>query len=372
MKLILAVDALTPSLSGIGRYTWELASRIRQAPEFEQARYYRAGQWIKDPSALLASDYACRKPLFRYPRWAKDWYWKHTCRGRVFHGPNYFLPPYAENGVVTVHDLSVFKFPETHPVARVNQFEKSFRQTLSIAAHLVTDSEITRQEVISYFGWPSERITAIHLGVAAVFAPRTAADLAPKLQRYGLKPGAYSLCVSTIEPRKRIDSLLAAYARLPREILAAYPLVLAGGSGWQSESLHTAIEAARSAGWLHYLGFVDEADLPAIYAGAHLFVYPSIYEGFGLPVAEAMASGVPVVTSNRSALPEIAAGAARLADPDDLDALSVAIEASISDSVWRHHAIAKGLQIARRYNWNECLKQTLLIYNAVAAQTKHR
>ncbi len=197
--------------------------------------------------------------------------------------------------------LSVFKFPETHPVARVNQ-----------------------------------------------------------------------LCVSTIEPRKRIDSLLAAYARLPREILATYPLVLAGGSGWQSESLHAAIDAARSAGWLRYLGFVDEADVPAIHAGAHLFVYPSIYEGFGLPVAEAMASGVPVVTSNRSALPEVAAGAARPADPDDLDALCVAIEASISDSVWPHHAIAKGLQIARQYNWDECLEQTLLIYNAAATQTNHR
>lgn len=369
MKLILSVDALSPSLSGIGRYTWELASRMGQVPNIEQVRYFRAGQWVDDPATLLRAASAGRKYRFKYPRWAKDWYWQRACRGQVFHAPNYFLPPYAENGVVTVHDLSVFKFPETHPVERVKQFEKSFRQTLDIAAHLITDSEVTRQEVITYFGWPSNRVTAIHLGVSPMFAPRTAAQLAPVLRRYGLNAGAYTLCVSTIEPRKRIDSLLAAYARLPKKILAAYPLVLVGGKGWNSEHLHASIESAQKAGWLHYLGFVDEADLPTIYAGAHLFVYPSIYEGFGLPVAEAMASGVPVVTSDRSTLPEVAAGAAKLVNPDDLEALSVAIEASISDSDWRQHATAEGLQVAKRYHWDTCLKQTLAVYNAASMHT---
>ncbi len=337
-----------------------------QAPGVEQVRYYRAGRWVDDPAALLGGGSPGRKHRFKYPRWAKDWYWQRACRGQVFHAPNYFLPPYAENGVVTVHDLSVFKFPETHPVERVKQFEKSFRQTLSIAAHLITDSEVTRQEVITYFGWPSHRVTAIHLGVSPMFAPRTSTELTPALRRYGLNPGAYTLCVSTIEPRKRIDSLLAAYARLPKKILAAYPLILVGGKGWHSDHLHASIEAAQNAGWLRYLGFVAEADLAAIYAGAHLFVYPSIYEGFGLPVAEAMASGVPIVTSNRSTLPEVAAGAAKLVDPDDLNALSVAIEESISDVAWRHHAIASGLQVAKRYCWDNCFKHTVSVY-----ETKH-
>lgn len=366
MKLILAVDALSPPLSGIGRYTWELASQIGQATGIEQVRYYRAEQWIQDPASLLVSGYKRRKAFFKYPRWAKNLYWQRACQGQVFHAPNYFLPPYAENGVVTVHDLSVFKFPETHPVERVKQFEKSFRQTLSIAAHLITDSEVTRQEVIGYFGWPSERITAIHLGVTKKFTPRTATELRPILLRYGLNPGAYTLCVSTIEPRKRVNNLLAAYARLPKEIRAAYPLVLVGGKGWQSAHLHASIETARKAGWLHYLGFVNEVDLPAIYAGAHLFVYPSIYEGFGLPVAEAMASGIPVITSNRSTLPEVAAGAARLVDPDDLDALFVAIETSISDSDWQRNAIAKGLLVAKRYSWDDCINLTLAIYAAIS------
>lgn len=364
--MILSVDALSPSLSGIGRYTWELASRLGQMSGVEQVRYCRSGRWVDDPAVLLSQDVQKAKRRFKYPRWAKNWYWRRACNGQVFHAPNYFLPPYVEGGVVTVHDLSVFKFPETHPVERVRQFEKSFRQTLDVAAHLITDTEVVRQEVIEFFGWPAERITAVHLGVASGFAPRSASELTPALQRYGLRANGYSLCVSTIEPRKRIDSLLEAYARLPEEMLVAYPLVLVGGKGWRSEHLHGLIDKGQNAGWLRYLGFVNEDDLPALYAGASLFVYPSIYEGFGLPVVEAMASGVPVVSSDRSCLPEVAAGAARLVNPDDSDALVVSIREALTDIGWRQQAITNGLQVASRYNWDECVRKTVDVYRTCA------
>lgn len=365
LKLILSVDALSPSLSGIGRYTWELASRLKIANDIEQIRYFRAGQWVDNPASLLCNKFTVSKGKLKYPRWAKDWYWQRACRGQIFHAPNYFLPPYAENGVVTVHDLSVFKYPEAHPIERIKQFEKTFQQTLSIAEHLITDSEATRLEVITYFNWPSERITAIHLGVSDSFAPKSATQINPTLRRYNLNYKSYSLCVSTIEPRKQIDKLLTAYAMLPKKILDDFPLVLVGGKGWHSEHLHIEIESAQKAGWLLYLGFIDEADLPAIYAGAQLFVYPSIYEGFGLPIAEAMASGVPVVTSNRSTLLEIASGAARLVDPEDIDALSMAIEESISTHEWRREAIVQGLSVSKKYNWDQCINHTVKVYNKV-------
>jgi len=362
LRVILSVDALAPSLTGIGRYTWELASRLGQMPGVEQVRYYRSGHWVDAPAALLSATTLNHKRRFKYPRWAKDWYWQRACCGQVFHAPNYFLPPYVENGVATVHDLSVFKFPETHPVERVKQFEKSFRQTLDIASHLITDSEVIRQEVIEFFSWPAERITSVHLGVSSRFAPQSAAALTPALQRYRLNPGGYSLCVSTIEPRKRIDSLLEAYARLSEKKRVAYPLVLVGGKGWRSEHLHELIDKGKIAGWLRYLDFVAEKDLPALYAGANLFVYPSIYEGFGLPVIEAMASGVPVVSSDRSCLPEVAAGAAKLVNPDDSDALAASIREAMTDVEWRRQAVAKGLQVATRYNWVECVKRTVNVY----------
>jgi len=362
LKLILSVDALSPSLSGIGRYTWELASRIGQMPGIEQVRYFRAGHWVNDPASLLKVASPSRKRRFKFPHWAKNWYWQRACHRQVFHTPNYFLPPYAEHGVVTVHDLSVFKFPETHPVERVKQFENCFRQTLDIAAHLITDSEATRQEVIEFFSWPAERVTAVHLGVSPRFAPRSAVELLPTLQRYNLNYGSYSLCVSTIEPRKGIDSLLAAYARLPEKMRVVYPLILIGGKGWHSEHLHQAIDAGQRAGWLRYFGFVPEDDLPALYAGARLFVYPSRYEGFGLPVAEAMASGVPVISSDRSCLPEIASGAAKLIDPDDVDNFVATIEEALTDSAWQQGAIANGLRVAARYNWDECVRLTVAAY----------
>ncbi|WP_262966477.1 glycosyltransferase family 4 protein [Methylobacter psychrophilus] len=362
MKLILAVDALSPPLSGIGRYTWELASRIGHVQGIEQVRYFRNGEWIDDPTSLLGGASPSRKRYYNLPRWAKDWYWQQTCRGNVFHGPNFFLPPYAENGIVTVHDLSVFKFPETHPVARLREFDKLFQRTLDSAVHLITVSETTRQEIIDYLDWPAEKITAIHNGVSALFAPQTSEILMPFLSRYGLRYGGYILCVSTIEPRKRIDALLDAYNQLPASLRAIYPLVLVGGKGWRSESLHEQIERGQNAGWLHYLGYVPEADLPALYAGARLFVYPSIYEGFGLPVIEAMASGVPVLTSNRSCLPEVAAGAAMLINPDDMDALTIGLEEGLIDSEWREKAIACGLKVAARYDWAECVKQTAAVY----------
>ena len=118
----------------------------------------------------------------------------------------------------------------------------------------------------------------------------------------------------------------------------------------------------QNAGWLRYLGFVPEADLPALYAGANLFIYPSIYEGFGLPVVEAMASGVPVITSNCSCLPEVAAGAAKLVRPDDLDAFMANIEEALTDVEWRQQAVANGLRVAKRYNWVECVKRTVNVY----------
>jgi glycosyltransferase involved in cell wall biosynthesis len=362
LKLILSVDALSPSLSGIGRYTWELASRMQQVPSIEQVRYFRAGRWIDNPESLIKVSASHRKHHFKFPHWLSSIYWRQACRKEIFHAPNYFLPLYAEQGVVTVHDLSVFRFPETHPIERIKQFEKLFFQTLRIATHLITDSEVTRNEVIDYFDWPSERITTVHLGVSSRFAPQSAEDLTPVLSRVGLRYGEYTLCVSTIEPRKRIDALLDAYIRLPFKLRAACPLVLVGGRGWRSESLHKRINSAQCAGWLRYLGFVPEAYLPAIYAGARIFVYPSVYEGFGLPVAEAMASGVPVVTSDRSCLPEVAGGAARLVNPDDIDALTAGLEEGLGDLVWREKAVVWGLQVAARYDWAKCIEKTVAVY----------
>lgn len=269
--------------------------------------------------------------------------------------------------MATVHDLSVFKYPETHPIERIRHFERDFKTSMARASHLITDSEATRGEVMEFLGWPAEKITAVHLGVSPQFAPASEIELEPCLSRYGLGFKRYALCVSTLEPRKKIVNLLQAYEGLPAAVREQYPLVLVGGAGWLSEALHATIDRLEAQGWLRYLGFVPEADLPALYAGAQAFVYPSIYEGFGLPVLEAMASGVPVVTSIFTSLPEVTQGAARLVDPDDIDALTSGIHASLCDEAWRATAIETGLAKARNFTWSRCVEQTIDVYRQVAA-----
>ncbi|HQS02831.1 MAG: transcription elongation factor GreAB [Halothiobacillus sp. 24-54-40] len=366
MKLVLSVEALTPPLSGIGRYSWELAQRMRHRPEIDSIGFYRNGHWIAEPASLLAP--AAKKCPFHFqpPRWLRKIKSQIKCRGAVFHGPNFFLPPCADIGVVTIHDLSVFKFPETHPIERLRHFERDFTRSMAKATHLITDTETIRQEVIEFLGWPEDRISSVSLGVSEKFSPQSPAALQLVLSRYGLEPGGYCLCVSTLEPRKRIDRLLDAYALLPLTLRTRFPLTLIGPEGWLNESLLKMIDQGQRAGWLKHLGFVPEDDLPLLFAGARLFVYPSIYEGFGLPVIEAMASGVPVVTSDRSCLPEVTQGAALLVDPDAIEVFALAIERGLFDEGWRLMAINQGLITARGYSWNRCVAETVSVYQNLA------
>ena len=336
----------------------------------ESVRFYRSGRWVTEPSSLLQATPVAKNPpqplKLRAPRWWRDWRTASACRGRVFHGPNFFLPACAERGCGHGARPSVFKYPETHPADRIRQFEREFKASMARAAHLITDSEATRLEVMDFLGWPADKITAVPLGVSAQFKPASEADLASSLGKYGLVFNRYTLCVSTLEPRKKVANLLQAYQCLPQQLREQYPLVLIGGRGWLSDALHQEIDRLAAEGWLHYLGFVPEADLPALYAGARSFVYPSICEGFGLPVLEAMTCGVPVVASTFTSLPEVTQGAALLLDPDDIDAMARGIHTSLCNEDWRANAIGAGLAVAQTYSWDRCIEQTVAVYQKIS------
>ncbi|MCA8154891.1 glycosyltransferase family 4 protein [Burkholderia contaminans] len=366
MRLILAVDAVVAPLTGIGRYALELARHYSEWDDiFSSRRFLFGNVWVDDLSELLESGppkHRSYLPHWFPERCIQTWMRRRSIRGCVFHSPNYFLPREVDHGIVTVHDLSVFKFPETHPIARVKQFERDFESTLKRTTHIITDSEATRKEVSDYFGWPLEDITAVRLGVPEGFRRYSRDELVSPLQAYGLVPNRYSLCISTLEPRKRIDRLLCAYANLPVAIRSRYPLVLGGGSGWLSDALMEQIRVGESAGWLRYLGYVPEKILPALYAGARSFIYPSMYEGFGLPVLEALASGVPTLTSNCSSLPEVANGAAWLVETDNEEELCAGIAKILIDDGWRDAAVTRGLEVARGSTWSACARDTFDVY----------
>jgi len=377
VNVILSVEPVRFPLTGIGRYTYELALRLQQAPTVD-VRYFSNGRFLNSlPTAADQSDSAYGlKRLVQKSSVALEAYRllmpllrRQALKGKgdaLYHGPNFFLPPYAGPSVATFHDLSPFTWAECHAPQRVRYWQKEMRKTLDRASALITDSEYTRHELAGYFGWPIERIHAVPLASSVEFCVRHYEDLRLPLARYGLAPGNYSLFVGTIEPRKNIDTLLDAYGRLPVAIRNRWPLILTGYQGWRNEQIRQRIEQAEAEGWARYLGFVPASDLPLLFSGARLFTFPSLYEGFGLPVLEAMSSGVPVVCSNSSSLPEVAGKAALMSEPLDVETLTDNLRRGLEDEHWRSSAIDKGLSHSAMFSWQRCASETIAVYKTVA------
>lgn len=360
LAVALSVDALGPRLTGIGRYCLELTNRLPAKVGQHNLHYFRGGHWITDPRELLQEDWKPkRSPIMR--RHYDAWQRRRALSNAVVHAPNYFLPDWADRGVATIHDLSVLLYPETHPLERVRAFEAQFEKTLRQAKMLVTDTETVRQELITMFAISPDRIQAVALG-APDHSPTPALA---SLGRLGLHIKQYILCVSTFEPRKRIDQLVRAFARLPLALRKQFPLVLAGAPGWRSEALDQLIEEASVDGTVKRIGFVPEAALGALYAGARLFIYPSRYEGFGLPVVEAMSHGVPCLIADTPCLIEVARGAARVVNPEDPIGFSSAIHEALEDSHWLEEAARAGRGVAKGYSWDECATRMVEIYRAL-------
>lgn len=357
-------------LTGIGRYTLELVKGLRAHPGVDLRGFYANGRWIKEPASLMTApihqskDWGARALRTVQRRWHKMGM-QRRLRSAVFHGPNYFLPQGVEGGVVTVHDLSVLKYPQTHPPERVDGFERQLRESLTRCAHVITHTETVKREIVNTLGWDPARITAVPLAAAPSFKPHHCDELRPLLQRFALVDRGFTLCAATLEPRKGIARLVNAYRALPESLRNAFPLVLVGGAGWRNQELSALVESAQQQGWLRHFGYVAEQDLAGLMAGARVFAYPSFYEGYGLPIVEAMASGVPVITTNASCMPEVAGGAAMLIAPGDEVALRDALERALTDEHWRCQASAAGLRVAHTYSWQRCLRETVAVYQRV-------
>ena len=376
-RVIFGVDAICPPLTGIGRYALSLARGLERHPGMGQLRFYGRGGWLGNPTALLAPhrplDVLRRHMPFRaFARRAYHGVTRAISRAKLsgyrhwlFHAPNYVSPDFPARIVCTVHDLSHLWMPECHPRDRVQHLLRELPRTLAHAAHVITVSNFVRDEVIAEFGLPPERVSTVYHGVDRSYHPREADELQGVLARYGFERGRYLLAVGTLEPLKNLERLLDAFRRMPAGLRRAYPLVLVGDRGWHNEALLQRIESLRAQGELHWPGYVSEQDLPSLYAGAAGFAYPSLYEGFGLPVLEAMASGVPVLTSNRASLPEVAGDAAMFVDPEDVADIARSLERLLTDAGWREGAAQRGLARSRAFTWEACVDRTVAIYRMV-------
>jgi len=381
LKIILAVDAIQAPLTGIGRYALELANRLQCHADIEEVKYFARWRFIDDLSQNIASATypggltGTMKKLLRN-RLASLLYGTFSpaihkfClssfHDHIFHSPNYYLPAFNGKSVATFHDLSIFKYPEYHPAVRVDFMERQIPLALKRADFIISLSDFARQEVIDFLGWPQDKIVSIPVGVGFNYRPYPRHQIQKQLSELGLTPRGYSLCVATIEPRKNILGLLTAFSRLPMDIQLRWPLVLVGARGWRSDQIHARIENMQEKGVVRYLGYVSEHVLPVLFAGARAFLLPSFYEGFGIPVIEAMACGVPVMTSNCSSLPEVAGGAAHLVNPEDEDQLTDGIRLVLEDEKWRNAAISRGIEVAGGYNWESTVEKTVEVYRRVA------
>jgi glycosyltransferase involved in cell wall biosynthesis len=267
--------------------------------------------------------------------------------------------------IVTVHDLAYLKFPERFSVARRLYYRMSMVRGARRAAHVIADSESTRQDLVELGGIPAERITVVHLGVEDKFAPvDDDAALARVREKYSLPP-RFFLFVGTIEPRKNVACIVEAYAQLA-DGLADIDLVIAGRRGWKFGPLYAQIERADLADRILMPGRIDDEDLPAVYSCAEAFVWPTIYEGFGLPLLEAMACGTPVISSDIGVVREVVGDAALLIDPRSPQQLADAMQRVISGEDFRDDLVQRGIARARQFRWEQTATRTLEVYRRVA------
>ncbi len=270
--------------------------------------------------------------------------------------------------LVTIHDLSFIRYPETFNAANRLYLTWAVRHAARHARCLLAVSESTKRDLVELLGADARKIAVIYSGIEARFAPvqdRAALDTW-RAQRH--LPAKMILFVGTLEPRKNVAHLIHAFARFKRATHLPHKLVLAGSRGWKYAQVDAAIEQEEMNDHVIFTGYLPQAELPLCYQAAELFVYPSRYEGMGFPPLEAMATGVPVITSNVSSLPEVAGDAALQVSPDDPVALAEAMAHVLSDTALREQMIARGLAHAATFTWERTAHQTADLYRALLAQ----
>lgn len=377
----IAID-YTPAVhqrAGIGRYTRGLVqalTRIDSKNQYTLMVLGRAGAHFI-PTTLPTNFKLRFAPIS--DRWATVlWYRLNlplpvelfSGRADLFHGPSFTLPPSLTPSLLTVHDLSFLRYPQGAHPALLAWLTKAVPRSLRRARHVLADSESTRADLIELMQVPTDRITVIGAGVEERFQPVAEPETLGQIQaRYKL-PDRFILSVSTLEPRKNFTGLIAAFSQMAAASempsIADLHLVIAGGKGWLYDDIFAAAETSPLRERIHFAGYVADEDLPALYSLATLFAFPSHYEGFGIPVLEAMACGTPVVCANNSSLPEIAGDAALMVEATDTEALADAMRRLAVDSLLREKLIKRGYEQARKFEWEEAARRLLDVYSEIA------
>ena len=392
-KVIIGGTPLLGKLTGIGHYTRQLVTALQTHQLVSQLRLWGDVSFI-DGAAVLTTEGA-RAGLQRDERAAYGSSWKQKIRqqaaksyiaarwyskisGRVathrlrpfardhvYHSPNFILPRYSGRKVITIHDLSVLRYPEFHRRQMVEICEAGIRSAIEEGAQIIVDSDVVRQELLTEFALTDSKITTVPLAPDARCRPRSESECRAALKRFDLNYGGFFLCVGTVEPRKNLRRVFEAYRAGREQRLFDWPLVVVGARGWKSASEHEALQQLCDRGWARYLNYLDDETLHELYAATGLLVFPSLYEGFGLPAAEAAASGCRVLTSLGSAMAAYLDDFATLVDPLDVDAIKRGLlEGSAADD-------NQDLPVLAQRTWQEVATETAAVYQKALSDSPH-
>lgn len=366
-KIVINAIPLLSTLTGVGNYTYHLATEFRRLkPDFDYTYYYgyfskRLKFYPRDSRFLnFIKEITKKIPMISsYARSVNNKlsFW-HLKRYDVYFEPNFIpLDIKAKRKVTTVCDFSFYLHPEWHPKERVDYFSKNFFKRIGKSDFIITPSKFVEREAREILKIKDCKIVTIPLGYNDLFKAMGKEKIKNKLYEN------YILFVGSIEPRKNLVSLLKAYLLLPEYIRKEFKLLLVGFKGWGNKEILELLDKLQ--GSVDYLGYVKNEELVDLYRGASCFVYPSLYEGFGLPPLEAMACGCPVVVSQVTSLPEICGDAACYVDPYDVESMAEGMHKVLMDEAMRQNLIKKGLERAKLFSWEKAAKEHLKVFDEV-------
>jgi len=361
--------------AGVSKYTELLINNLARLDQADQFFIY-VGKGIRPAEFANAPNFqirASRLPTIRPPvriGWEQFLAPAVLLRDRLdlLHCPVNVVPLAAPcQTIVTIHDLGFMRYPERYRTAKRRYLRAATTLSAHRAAHIITDAESGRQEIIELLGVRPEKVSAVPLGVDTQFKPLEPNQVEAFRQEKQL-PKRFVLYIGTLEPRKNLPLLLRGFARLQHEnpnAVEGVELVLGGAKGWLYDDIFRLVRELELEPITRFPGYVNEEELPLWYNSAECFVYPSVYEGFGLPPLEAMACGCPVITSNTSSLPEVVGEAGLTVSPEDETGLSKALACLLTDSTERTRRWELGLKQAQKFTWEETARRTLEIYRRV-------
>jgi len=382
VDILVNIQSLKPPVTGIGRYTTGLLrclSEPHNIQAFDATKRYSQHQLEKKlnaPSEFSAGNskqmniragfvklasqipYAykarqllqqrIRQPLFK------------ACLKHIYWEPNYILEPFDGLSVATIHDLSYIRYPQHHRAASLKWLESNIESSIKQASSLVTLSEFSKNEILKYFSLSESEINIVSPAVDSDFKQKASDEEIQQIRKKYKLPKSYILSVGTLEPRKNIKTLLKAYTSLPKKLKVSSPLVLVGAKGWGD--VDKDIQLMLDKKEIIVLGYVAQNDMAALYKAADLFVYISLYEGYGMPIAEAMASKIAIITSENSAMSEVAQNTTGIVNPLDVEQVAAMMAYYLQEKAARHEMIAKYEPIVAGWSWQRSADQLSRVF----------